>query len=1196
MWFSPGRFVANGDTSMMVRDSLASEVTQFWSHQSTGAGSTSVPIQQLVEVLLLHGVRLVGLDDPTGQWLLYALLHGLCAFGAAYLAAGWVRHPLAAAAGGLLAVFNAYVLCWLVNPLPSLAIGLTGLLTGMAVRAAAGRRVSPIGFAAASLPASYLALNPPWLAMAVLTVLFVVVGAGVVGGWPAMRRCFAMMLKASPWVLLLNLWWIVPTALQLLAPAGMEFSAAIDVREWSWTHLGGSIENVVTLRGMWIWSAGEVLPYARALNSWPREALAWVLPGLALVGALLAGIGLGGRRRRRAALLAAGVTLVLLFLSTGLRSARFGWVNLWLFDHVPGMWLIREPFSKLGVPIVLLYAALAALAIDFAIDRAPWPRRVQAPWQRLTRVPWPRRVAGSRQLRPVLASMALRVTAAGAVLAALAYASPMLTGSAVPAQARGEIPSFRVAIPAAWHRLADTVNADPGTGKVLMFPINLGIYSVTTNWDYHGVDVIPAQLLMRPTLHLLPGGYYRELAPVETLIVRAQDALLSGDTQMFLGAIAALGVDTVIVRHDLQPAPSEMPKSADPDALVRALAGVGNVRPVGQFGVATLYRIASGVGVVSTGSRLVGVHGIDAASVAGAVAALPAGDVGVTEPHQQVAAFHGDLTDSGTMTFSLGAGVPVRIDQTGQAARYRTTVAENRLVLTDANTVAIDGRPLPIRPPSKIHLTEPDVVGIDIDGELRPYTAGGDVVVSNPNSTLTAYGRASGRGLTGGFRPAANCDGTDSGEPGVNPLRMSVGSGLRCAAAPVKPTAGAVYTVRFSYRGAGDAVVGACLWQEGTKDCAPLPTLPAAGPNWTDFSAITRMGPQPGRAWLYLFVKASGGSAQAEFRDAEFRDVEVTPARPVGHAILSPSPVPAADLTLSAGQHTVTVNSSTVASSPPQFRTCDVPGSDLPGYPRSRLRPQADGSLELDAQSSGACAEAPTVAVAPGATYRMSFDYRSDYGTTPRVCVRQLPTGLCALTPDLTRVAAWQSLDTLIRPLSGTTSMRPLIQENANAMVKGRVAIRNFSLTRVAPVSVRVSPVNSAALGRPALTYAVESSSAYRVKVANATGRFVLVLAESHDPGWALHGLPVGWSARHILANGYANGWLIEGTGDADLTIQYGPERWTFAALVTSLLAGVAAAGVIGYRLVGPARRRRWLDRLLSPVRAKVSKRRSMRA
>jgi arabinofuranan 3-O-arabinosyltransferase len=79
------------------------------------------------------------------------------------------------------------------------------------------------------------------------------------------------------------------------------------------------------------------------------------------------------------------------------------------------------------------------------------------------------------------------------------------------------------------------------------------------------------------------------------------------------------------------------------------------------------------------------------------------------------------------------------------------------------------------------------------------------------------------------------------------------------------------------------------------------------------------------------------------------------------------------------------------------------------------------------------------------------------------------------------------------------------------------------------------------------------------------------VLAESYARGWSLRGLPRGWSATHLRADGYANGWRIDGSGDAELTLEYRPARFGPAVMAVSALTAAAAAALA----LGRALRRR---------------------
>jgi len=600
------------------------------------------------------------------------------------------------------------------------------------------------------------------------------------------------------------------------------------------------------------------------------------------------------------------------------------------------------------------------------------------------------------------------------------------------------------------------------------------------------------------------------------------------------------------------------------------------MRSDGDFGVASLYHLAQPAGSVLADTELTGVSGPDPVAVADTIAGLPLGTVAVTDPDQPVGAFRAALVDPGTTPFTLATDGSFRIARGGADASYRVAVTGDRLTLTDADTVAIDGRRLPARPPVALNLRQPqgpaapDVVALDVGGDLRLLPATGDVVVVDPGTRLTAYAVQPGEGLSGPFRKAQDCNGQADDTFDPNPLRLPVTSGQQCTLAPVQASPGAVYRVHFFFRSDGGVKARACLWQDGPATCAPLPSPPAPS-GWTEYTAVTRLAPALLSARLYLYAEASTGRGVAEFRD-----VTLTPLTAVGSAVVSPPPPAPTDLTLAKGRHTVTVDRSTPApiNELAEFSTCTLGGLSFPRYPTgNRERMQPDGTLSLDAPRRTACAEAAAVPVTPGATYQFSADYRSDFGQTAKICLREDPSERCADIPALTRVAQWQTVRAVVRPEFGAATIRPQFSAGESELVPSRATYRNIRLTRVSTVFVSATPLGSPMPAGPMATSTAVSPSAYRFAVHGAAGRFILVLHDSYAPGWSLDGLPRGWSARHLTVDGYANGWLVDGTGDAVLTARYEPERWTSAALTISLIAGaVAAALVIGGWVLGNGR------------------------
>jgi hypothetical protein len=82
-------------------------------------------------------------------------------------------------------------------------------------------------------------------------------------------------------------------------------------------------------------------------------------------------------------------------------------------------------------------------------------------------------------------------------------------------------------------------------------------------------------------------------------------------------------------------------------------------------------------------------------------------------------------------------------------------------------------------------------------------------------------------------------------------------------------------------------------------------------------------------------------------------------------------------------------------------------------------------------------------------------------------------------------------------------------------------------------------------------------------------GSAALILTESFSEGWELAGLPDDWTAEHFEANGYANGWLLTGSGSATVEARFvvpaivrasWPTRWLLFLLPLLLVVRLARA------------------------------------
>lgn len=104
--------------------------------------------------------------------------------------------------------------------------------------------------------------------------------------------------------------------------------------------------------------------------------------------------------------------------------------------------------------------------------------------------------------------------------------------------------------------------------------------------------------------------------------------------------------------------------------------------------------------------------------------------------------------------------------------------------------------------------------------------------------------------------------------------------------------------------------------------------------------------------------------------------------------------------------------------------------------------------------------------------------------------------------------------------------------------------IKNLSVKRlIEPQPVLVKKNADVFLEAPLVTYTKISPVKYSVHVKGARSSFILVLSELFNSGWEVRFDDDSAASAHFLANAYANGWLIDKTGDFNLTLEFAPQR-----------------------------------------------------
>lgn len=1207
-WFVRGAFVSTGDMGPFIRDGWRPEVLSSWGHNTTGAGSASYVIARWYDFVLTDGVHALGGSDMLAQRLFYCTAYGLVAFGVAAFAAGFTRSRTAVAFAGLLGVFNGFFLTRLPNPLNIVSIASCALVGAVLVRAANGKRLPGPLLALAVLPMSFLSFNPPMLTVALAwTALGAPLLIGLTLGWRAAARALGYGLRAAPWVIGLNLFWLVPFAQAFTGGGGAVATAQTDATAWAWSQAQNFVPNVLTLSANWAWTKPQYLPFAPALD---RPSWIWVrylLPMAVFAAPLLV-----RPRKRRPALVLLLAVLVFTLLAKGLQPPFSGF-NLFLYQHAPGFWLFREPMSKLGQLIVLFDAVLLALAIEGLQVRLP---------------------AMSASVRPVA-----RTAAASIAVLILAWPYPLITGAVIP-DVRPLQPSAHVRVPAYWRATAKAIDADPRPGKVLVLPLD-DYYQMPTTWGFFGVDSIAGLLLRHPVVQRHPDGYFGDAPGFAAQVDATERALVAGDLDAVPNLLASMGVSTVIVRHDLR---RDQPGRtfADDRVLAKAVARTPGLRQA-RDGTLEVWKVTAGTSPEVRAQTAPLLLPPEPASTAAAVASLDPAQAVLPDGEQPVPLAPTVARPAGAASATDGAYWPVEAVTAGDASTTFTTTggryqvaqraragavlvpreeadpasASGRsLVLHDPTSLLVDGTAVAGRPDATYPISRSGVTAVRagnrtisldrwIAPSLPPSTtsgaAGAPTVVVGAATPLAAFAPARRPSRTGDPSSVFDCNNYEprpaselglsanvlTGADGVDVVRLSAKDHAACSSLTVRGlAAGETVRLRLESRSVVGKRPAVCLLQLGLDRCAPDARL-SAGTDWARHEQIVTL--EPGTTGVQVVLYANVGTRLAPPTTSEYRSVTVERLEPVLRTTAWPEPVPSTSMALPAGTHRLTVTGGASGSALADFedlQDCfryDDQSIDQAGL-EARTFEGDDGAsvIELKARAHMACLGATIPDFGASSLYTLQYDYRSINLRKARVCLFQRGPDACAPLPANGAETTWTTYSTPVRPTLPAVETRLYLYGSRDLEERDQAVVqyRRVRVTPVATPSAVVVTRDVTVPEPPVVTTTKQSPTRYGVTVEQLDEGTVVGLAETWAPGWIVEGLPAGAEAEHVRLDGWANGWRITGlpadAGPVAFTIRYRPARVARAALLISLATVPAAAAwwFLAPVLLGRLRRR----------------------
>jgi hypothetical protein len=522
-WFRSGAYIAFGDLFPFLQGSaLVPKSIPVWGTLSHGLGARSSAIVTAPVAMLERAFETLGGSGPLFERTFITGLFVAQALAIVFLIRTvWPSSRLwARMAGGLFFLFNLLGFFNLPGSVQMLAFAALPLMTGLMLRGLESGKIKyAYGWAFASLTLGYVAANLPLAAVTFAGSVILAVGIHLARAGPV-RHLLRFCAAAFPLFLLFNLWWIVPAAITLLGATNL---AAIPTspEDWGWTHARNSFSNLFSLNAAWGWPQTIYYPYANSYLN-PLMSVFIYAPASIACGCL-------ALRRRTNGLVVptlVGLALVLLFISKGIHEP-YASVNESLLTDVPGMWVLREPASKLLPLVTVIFALLIVCCVDRAAGLMASRRRSVRRW-------WLDPAAG--------------VCIVGIGLALIAW--PIMTGHIV-ADERPVLPGVHISVPEHWEEAADVLNGQPEqAGAALLLPLS-DFYQMPYEWGFYGADAMAPQLLKRPVIVGANIGYIPPSDEVQVAVARVERGIANEHSPTIGWSLRALGIKYVIVRGDI---------------------------------------------------------------------------------------------------------------------------------------------------------------------------------------------------------------------------------------------------------------------------------------------------------------------------------------------------------------------------------------------------------------------------------------------------------------------------------------------------------------------------------------------------------------------------------------------------------------------------------------------------------------------
>ncbi|MBV9271360.1 MAG: hypothetical protein JO165_09705 [Candidatus Eremiobacteraeota bacterium] len=507
-WTDSRHFIMGGDIFFPVDQLLVlSKISHTWSADQLGSVSyaaSGVPVRAIFALLQLIGVSAVGI-----QRLFLAFFYGLSAFAMCELAKEFWDGEAWPVVAAVWYPFGIFYCQSIPNENNVVALAVVPLLAYLALRTFANILFAPV-FVVTTLSLGLIASNPPSLVLSV-TLMATLTIVALARRKLDRRRALYVVLLLTVGSVLMNLWWLNTTRIAIAANK----IVASGVADWSWVLRRSDLSSIVQQTSFWGfgYASDPWLTIGRSFltNPFAHGAL-YATPILAIIGipALRRVVNL------QRAMLLLGVCVVAVVLAKGTHAPISGF-NAFLYDHVPLMFLYREPVKFLVV-LATAFPLLAAASLPAII------RRIRYPVARYAAI-------------------------------AMFFAVPVVTGYPLwSGWEFGFVPSqqMRVAIPNYWHDASAFINAaNVAHERVLLLPED-GFYQTSYRWGFDGVDRIAETSLYAPVLRLtIDRNGYLANPYADGAQKQLEEAIASQRGDWLATEFQRLGIGYIVVRGDV---------------------------------------------------------------------------------------------------------------------------------------------------------------------------------------------------------------------------------------------------------------------------------------------------------------------------------------------------------------------------------------------------------------------------------------------------------------------------------------------------------------------------------------------------------------------------------------------------------------------------------------------------------------------